>query len=528
MNMEKDWLSLAVTKSDPIAATLRDRAFRNWWEPLWAKNWHLPAFLVFDLGVLLLRPEALAASLGGREGPYVGALSRLVGHERFRNCSRLIGECARERQDGAIRVAIEAMTRQVRAALAKERIRDENKWNTALCIGLVGQLLGSVLDHAEEVDWLTPVDLIAIWAACERAHGERQLDYRLLDRCLCPWEDLPPHRLRWRRIPTRRVGPKDISRLPGETVGYTSLRSRLPGDEWHEVLPTEWAFFQESRALGLDKLLNRQPLVYRRETPHDLVPHLRLLLVTIVEAWNSGGARSWQDVAEMLAAPKEAIERHAEGKALLFRMLYDLAQQVPRDRMSVEIAVFVRCFERNHSLVVATFNLEELAGASERFEEVLRFNDLVPHYFYASCFSAGRRYGLAHLRGSDDPYVFLNTAATSANYSAIFAVVICHSGRWTRILPRTAVQVRPPEAVRPAVLLVEVGGRDFCGIATFRDFLQAQGILASGFCTVSGLDARMALLAMIFGRQVRERGSPLIAPKGLGTELAQEAQGPQS
>ena len=528
MNMENDWLSAAVTKSDPIAATLRDRALRSWWEPLWAKNWHLPAFLVFDLGVLLLRPEALPASSGKEDSSYIAALSRLVGYERFLNCSRLIGQCARERQDGAIRVAIEAITRQIRAALARERIRDENKWNTGLLVGLVGQLLGSVLDHADEIDWLTPVDLIAIWAACDRAFGERQLDYRLLDRCLSPWEDLPPHRLRWRRIPTRRIGPKDISRLPGETIGYTSLRSRLPGDEWHEVLPTEWAFFQESRALGLDKLLNRQPLVYRRETPHDLVPHLRLLLVAIVEAWSTGGARSWQDVAGMLAAPKEAMERHAEGKALLFRMLHDLAQQVPRDRMSVEIAVFVRCFERNHSLVVATFNLDELTGSSERFEQVLLFNELVPNYFYASCFSAGRRYRLAHVRPSDDPYVFLNTAATSASYSAIFAVVICHSGRWTQILPRTAVQVRPPEAVRPAVLLVEVGGRDFCGIATFRDFLQAQGISASSFCTGSALDARMALLAMIFGRQLRERTSPLITPKGLALEVAQEAQGPQS
>jgi hypothetical protein len=501
MSAQNKELLEAVTRADPIAESLWDRAIRSWWEPLRAKNWHLPPFLVFDLGILLLRPEALVRSSSGETGLYAEALARVAGHERFRMCSRLIARCSRERQDGAIRVAIEAITRQVRAVLAKEKMWEESKWNAPACVRLVGQVLASVLERAEDLAWLTEVDLLAVWAASERTHGERSLDYGLLDRCLCQSEELPRHRLCWRRIPTRRLGPKDISRLPGETVGYTSLRSRLPGDEWHEVLPTEWAFFQESELLGLDKLLNRQPLVYRRETPHDLVPHLRVLLVSIVDAWGGSAGTSWRDTANAVAYPRQAIDLRHEGKALLFRMVQDLAQQIPREHMVLEMAVFLRAFESNYSLVVSGFHLDELATSSDRFEQVLRFNEIVPNFFYSCNLANGRRYGSTHVYLPEDPYVLLNIAASSANYSGVFALVISYPGRWARILPRIPVQVRAPDAVRPALLLVETHGRDSYGIAIFHDFAQAQVASAGKFSGASAFDARMTLLGMLLGPQ---------------------------
>lgn len=514
MFSEVEWLRLAACRSDPIAGTLVDRAEREWCAPLAQCRWELPPYLVFDLGVLLLRPTAqIDPSATGPSG-YAEALIRTSDHEYFRLCSQIIGRCRRDLQDGAIRVAIEAVTRQVRAALAQAKVGRDG-WYTPEVVQLIGESLAGAIAAKEGYLWLSPIDLIAIRAAAETKDGHRLLDYELLDRCLESTEALPELRLRWRRVPTRVVGPKHISRQMGEVIGYTSFRSRLPGDELHEILPSEWALFRENEIAGLDKLLNRQALIYRRETPHDLIPKLRILVAFIVDAAVKASANSLQTLLQLLQLRELPPDPQREGKALVFRMIQDLVRQVPAENLEVEIGLYVRDFEQGRSLLASCFDLRELEKTAGRFDELLQFNNLVPRYFYPTHFASEPEHQSAlSSRGlSDDPYVHLNTAAAATGtYAGTFAVMISCPGRWPAILPHSRVVVRAPEAARPGLLVVEVRGSRSFALATFHDFLQVHGLSSHRLTPATETNVRTTFLSMVFGPHSLGTEMPLVAP----------------
>jgi hypothetical protein len=194
--------NLAAALHDLVGADLArraGRAERAWWKPLTWQRWELPFFLVIDLGVLLLRRDANLVPPPGTTRDYVDLLRRIAREESFRQCATITESTAKERQDETVRVAIQAMTRRVRAEWAK-------RGDTATGpdhVMLVANALETSFDGRAEDTWIGPFDLIAVRAASRLAQGPMLLHHPLLGECLRPWDSVPYHQLKSRRVRTR-------------------------------------------------------------------------------------------------------------------------------------------------------------------------------------------------------------------------------------------------------------------------------------------------------------------------------------
>lgn len=498
--MNDQWFAYSATACDPLAAQLRTRGHSLWWKALSRRGWALPEYFVFDAGVLLLRPEA-AARLSAPAEAYSKGLLLLSQDYRFRTCAYLIQQAPSELQDEAIIVTIQAISRHLRRGLLKRNLNSPESWNNLSTAQVVGELLRETVSAMRSGHFLSPVDALTAKAATRIPRGHKLLDYPLLDECVREVPPLWEHVVRWRRIPTKIVGTRDLSRQPGNGGGYTALRCRIPQDELHDILPSEWALFEVDESLGLDKLLNRRPLVPQKEAPHDFVPYLRILVVFIVEEaiFSSADNLLWKGEVRL---KRKHQYQGILGKALVYRMVHDLANQVPEDQMSVDVGIFVRPYRQNNCCVSACFALRSVPKGEDRFTQMLSFDELVPGYFFVNNLGTTRLHTVhGAASATHDPYVLLSTASSAAGYTATFAVIVNTEANVSRLLPTFPVTLRPPEAGRNAVLVIEVRGRDNFGLATFRDLLQAHGLTSSGLNEVSELDVRAALLTMIFGPQ---------------------------
>ncbi|MCS7236952.1 MAG: hypothetical protein NZ899_01625 [Thermoguttaceae bacterium] len=86
----------------------------------------------------------------------------------------------------------------------------------------MAQALSMVVGRDGAPTWVGPVDALAVRAATRISNGHRLLDYHLLNVCLKDPQAVRDYIVRWRRIPTKVVGKRDISRQQGETGGYTA------------------------------------------------------------------------------------------------------------------------------------------------------------------------------------------------------------------------------------------------------------------------------------------------------------------
>ncbi len=495
-----NWISYAATAVDPIAKTLHQRAERQWWIALRDRGWTMPKYFVFDLGVLLLRPQA-ALRLATPVSTYQEALAQLAQHPHFRSCAQIVQQAAVGLQDEAVVVGIQALTRQLRRTVVSIEPLSSASCHASEVANLLGKSLVAALNGPSAENFVTPIDALAIKAASRISQGHRLLDYELIDECIREAPPLPEHVVRWRRIPTKIIGKRDLSRQPGDGGGYTGLRCRIPQDELHDILPSEWALFDFDEALGLDKLLNRRPLVPFKEAPHDFIPFLRVLIVFIIEEeifppsnQSRSGNPNWP--------PIQQPSKGGLSKALVYRMIYDLAHQVPEDEMLVDIGVFVRPYRRKVPSIFSCFRLFEVPKHQDRLHQCVYFDDLVPGYFLVNnlgTFQLGKVLGAA--APSPDPYILLTTASSGAGYAATFAVIITPQGNLLHLLPNFAVPLRPPEAGRNTVLVAEARSRDYFGVASFRDFAQVQWLAGSALTDATEHDVRAALLNLVFGPQ---------------------------
>ena len=488
-----------AARNDPWARQLASRTAAVWFKPLWEAGCHLPFYLVADLGVLLVRDVAQLAAGGAATPEYVTLLREMRADETFRQCAGIVMEAEPKRQDETIRTAVECMT-----ARARGIVKDPN---------------GPDADQRREVDarmaagfrardsggWMMPTDLIRIRSASRLKGGPKLLDYQLLAECLAEWNRAAEHTLRTRRSPTRRVGVKDVSRRAGDIIGYTGVRPRLPTDDLIEILPSEWALMKENPSLGLDKIFNQTNLVHSKESPHDLVPRLHVLVAFIIDVdpavFFEGKPRSREDLERLEARVMAACR----AKALTYRMVLDAAQQVPFEIMTVHTAVYVVCFGNASTLTATCFDLKDYSAGLAPSRAIVRYDELVPYYFYYSHLRTAR----GHRRTgpwpelSDDPFIFLTSASAAVStYTSVLTVICSEPGRWPRVFPAGTVPLRPVEVGRPTTLLVQASGTgenrtfDWCSFSNLTE--AAIGHVAQ-FRHGMDLDVRNAFLDMLLG-----------------------------
>jgi hypothetical protein len=498
---KSEFYAFAAVRLDRMAEKLADRAYSAWYLPLCRERWHLPFYLVADLGVLLLRREADLTDFGKNDVGYVSLLREIAIDDHFKHCAKVVENAHLRLQDETIRTAIQAMTRQIRAALITEKIKPV----VPKCLPLVNDQLRSAFNAKRHGGWIRPPDMIAIRAASRLSKGAMLLDHRLLDECLGDWSPVPYHPLKTRRIPTRIIGTRDVSRRQGNIVGFTGVRPRLPADPLVEVLPSEWALMRLDPKQGLDKILNRQALVYCKESPHDLIPKLRVLIAFIIEA-DAGqfSQRAVQSLPQFVNQARQ-LDSVVHAKALTYRMILDASEQVPFDIMTVHIAVYLMQFREGQRLAANCFDLQQIRPTEDPTAQLIDYDEFLPSYFYHSDFRSvdGRV-----LRGpwpemAENPYVFLAGASASVStYTATLAVLFSQPGRWPAVLAGSAVQLRPVEVGRPTTLLVETttaNSHRIYGWRSFQSLAQASVGYTTPVHVSSDVDVRNAFLNMLLG-----------------------------
>ena len=474
------------------------RARTRWHAPLAVQGWPLPPYLVGDLGQLLIRPEAQLAP-AGVPGAYLAMLREVVADERFWHCSRLIVAAERARQDEAVRTAIQSMTRPVRGWASRPRAgaADGQDW--------IGRRLSEAVGAGDGASWIGPIDLIAVSAAARLPSGARLLDYRLLDECLSDWHRLPQHRLRCRRVPVRREGEKEVSRRAGDIVGYTGVRPRLPTDDWIDILQYEWGLVRSEPRVGLDKILNRQTLVYSKESPYDLLPQLQVLVMFLIDTDPSVLVAAPPKTPAALRQREAQVRRSSRAKALTYRMILDAAEQVPFEKMTVHVATYVLSFGGAARCRASCFDLRSVPARTDPVRQIVEYDALVPSYFTHSQLRAFRPKPVPGPwpELSEDPYIFLGSAAAaSSTYTAVLTVIFSHDQRWPGVFPSGQVPLRPVEVGRPTVLLADpdlAGEGRSCRWCTFANLSDAAIGHVAQFRSGSDLAVRDAFLEMLLG-----------------------------
>jgi len=489
----------AAVCQDPWAARLAGRATQQWWEPLWWSGCCLPWHVAFDYGVLLVRPEAWLSPGGPVSAEYVDLLRQLVADERFRRCSDLVASAERSRQDETLLTAIRSMTRP-----AQGLVTDREPPAAALR-RQIDQALAAGFRMRDQGGWLTAVDEIEIRAASWIEGGPRLLDYPLLDECLRDAAPVPRHALRTQRSPTRQIGIKEVSRRQGDIIGYTGVRPRLPTDDLTEILPSEWALVRRKEGLGLDKILNRTTLVHSKESPHDLVPRLHVLLAFIIDVDPSLYVADKAPMPEDLPLRERKARLRTAIKSVVYRMVRDAAEQVPFRRMAVHAAVYEVCFGSAFAARASCFDLREVSPEAQSADRLVRYDTLVPCYFYGSYLKSAR--GMARTGPwpelADNPYVFLMSASAAVRtYTSVLAVILSHPDRWPVVFPSGHIPLRPVEPGRPTALLVQPHAADalntygWCSFCNLRDAAIGH---VSQFRNGTDVDVRNALLDMLLG-----------------------------
>jgi hypothetical protein len=431
------------------SAELMSRAADDWHALLRREQCIVPQWLAADLGMLLIRPDATLRSAPAVGRDYVAVLDRMRYDASFQQCSRIVIGASKEFRDQAIRTAIAALARPVQGT-------DESQVVAVLMDWVNGRKAGGLL---------ASVDLVHVRAAARMRNGARALDHQLLAECIRPWPRVSEHPLQAKAVPLKLVGERAVSRRAGDIAGYTAVRPRLPTDALGAVLPSDWALVKRNRFSGVDKILNRDTLVYQRESPVDLVPRLRVLVAMLIDAGpplaldrDAGGYQKFREAATH-------VPSQARSQALAYRMIVDAAGQVPFDKMSVDVAVYLgdarvwedpARFGSDHSGCATCFDLKEVE-VNEPHAAVC-FDERAPFYF---CYSQVQSLRWPRPQGawpdlSDDPWSFLTDASAAiATYTAVLAVIFSQPRRWNLALPSRLVPLRPVEYRRSSVILVE-------------------------------------------------------------------------
>jgi hypothetical protein len=505
--VEPQFDDIAV-RNDRRARQLIQRAVAQWYDPLVKSGLHVPLYLAADIGVLLIIHEAHICSGEKVSMEYVDLLGRMLRDTSFQKCREIIASTEPAQQDEAIRTVIQIITHSVHG-LGKgweqptKELRDQ-----------VNTQLNERLKQQDDI-WLSPAELITIRAAAKMANGPALIDYPLLDMCLAEWPYASEHKLKTRRSPTQRIGFEDVSRRAGDIIGYTGVRPRLPTDNLIEILPSEWAMIKQNPMIGLDKIFNRNTLVHSKESPHDLIPELQVMVAFIIVTPPSlligKGPRS----NRRLSASEVWRTADCRAKALTYKMIIDASKQVPFSIMHVHVGIYVVSLGSSLTPRATCFDLMEVCSGAESTWDIVRFDELVSHYFYYSDLREAKLTDGAK-RGpwpelAADPFIFLTSASAAAStYTSVLAVILSPPGHWPDVLPTGIVPLRPVEIGRHAVMLVEAdsaGDSDMYGYSSFNNLTDVAIGHVGQFVSGTDVEVRNAFLDILLGPQSSQVGS---------------------
>jgi hypothetical protein len=427
------------------------RAFNHWYCPAVRTGYRGTMAPVFDLGLRLCQPmAAIRRSLAGgdeksQSGAYVAFLEKLRLSPLMERAQGIWEEVPDETRladetepSGGTRPAVERIL--VRSMLlALDGVWDEQHTGPAaglpwlesaengqavdVCGYLNGPSLGRLplsLDAGkgfpvtypslieERVRRVPdPLDLFVAYVAAQTPHAEERLDYQVVEACLggpnlsAQRYDPPPlHR-------TEEV-KHTRSTLPGTNAGVTRAEVKLPEDPPISILPSELALVkawedrelrsdpsactpEQRRARALfplaDILLNRKPLVYKRENPRDLVPRHRALVCFVTGAGPEGPVEFTGPSVHPYSYT------YVWAKRQTFDLIRDLRAALEETRLhacvniDIDIAVFGVRQNEGITVVHSRFPLQEMPvrqnaeKIEDRIKDAMAFDDLVPGFF---------------------------------------------------------------------------------------------------------------------------------------------------
>lgn len=470
----------------PASAPHATMDVTNWMGWLSSRRTPLPASFVASFGSLALMAQLSATHVRHLSALRAAVLRKVAESPEFVRCAHMIAQCPdRELRNEAIGVLLQILGR-VLLPSGTHREADDDAWDNEARY---------VLDR-RSARLIDSVDMIRVRTSTRLKSGARLLDFELIDECLKRWDRMPERPLQSHSVPENFVGDKNVSRREGMIAGFTAVRPRLPTDNLTEILPSDWALVKKNRMVGFDKLLNRDTLVYSRESPIDRVPRPRVLLTMVIDVDTSlQGARFHTDFLSL--TPRQmAISGTVRAKALAYRMVADCAEQAPFDIMNVQMAVYVKDSATSELLACAGFDLQ--AAQAEGHESVQCFDELVQNYF---CHRPDRK-TLLNKDLPDDPFTLMGMSAGRTTYSAVLAVLFAERHRWENVLPDRLPNLRPMGFRRNTVLMVQSSSSGKSRSYQWRAFTRlSDSVSVAGASLESSTDLapRRALLEMLLG-----------------------------
>jgi len=490
----------AVRTNDFLLRRWFVRAFNHWYCPAVQTGYRGAMAPVFDLGMILCERTAAIHGTGLPQGDPRQVYTEFVeGVER----SPLLGiarnirdKSPEDAQPEVERILVESMVHalaEVWSELQASPLKDLS-WLEAAEGGQAvdvfsyhgGELLGRLplvietarenatsyprpADRAAQVPGLAP--LFVAYVAAQTPNPQKHLDFQVVGACLqapnkptLDYDPPPLHRTETIKH-TRSI-------LPGTNAGVTRAEVKLPEDPLISILPSELAVVkawdssrtpdnrsdpssgfppEHRRSRGLlalaDIVLNRKPLVYKRENPRDLLPRHRALVCFVTGAGAEGRpeftgpgvhkyshAYVWakRQAFDLIRDLREALE-HACRHAFVDETLEHVRRYAPVD---VDVAVFGVRQKGGDTVVHSKFDLRKMPlrrsreVLENRIEQAMAFDNLVPGFFdllpegSPSC-----RRGRGHLLPGQmvDPLVgtFLRHEAQSTKpYHAVHLVLV--------------------------------------------------------------------------------------------------------
>ena len=266
------------------------------------------------------------------------------------------------------------------------------------------------------------------------------LDHSLVDECAA-YESLKQRRRHLiRTVPTRRQLTDKPCTIEGIYPGVTKVERKSELDPVEHLLPETFARWAVDEAVGLDHILNRNPLVIKHESPEHIVPDRKVLVCFILDI---GGDR--QAIEQGVSMAPSTL-----SEALAFAMIWDAAERVPRQEMAVDVALFQYPPRVNDAAHWPRFPLLTLPPDGDNDRRLAIFDTQVPGFFY----SEGYRSASGASDWDADPYAFLAEELMGPRYHSIYAVAMCTPERFGDVLCQGRALMRQRGRYRDGVLVV--------------------------------------------------------------------------
>ncbi len=428
--------SLATCATRLDAQMLRrwfPEAFNYWYCPAVRRGYRGAMGPVFDLGILLCEPMVDLRSIPREDEnrlAYVELLARIDHSPWMAVARKLWTDAPKESRPEVERILVGSMIHVFSGVWDKQHAGpagglpllkplDEGRmvevWDGADRVPL-GRIPCSLAAERpaipyprprEEKEAQTPatLDLLAAHVTTHTPHGDELLDRQVVEACL-----FGPN------LRARRYDPPPLNRtetikhtrsaLPGTNAGVTRAEVKLPEDPPISILPSELALVkawesrerqseptrlsaEQQRARALfplaDILLNRKPLVYKRENPRDLVPRHRALVCFVTGA---GAEGSPEPVGPGV---RPYTHSYIWAKRQTFDLIRDLREAFEQVRfqafVDIDIAIFTMRQNEGQTIVHSKFALKEMPlrekeeKKEDRLRQMMDFDDLVPGFF---------------------------------------------------------------------------------------------------------------------------------------------------